>query len=127
MFINTETITECLSFFVFVVFSFGLCCFMLLLSWLLGGRSLSRYKNTPFESGIISTENAHIYFSVKFYLVAMFFVIFDVETLYLYAWSISIKESGWTGFSEALMFTISLLLGLFYLVRIKALNWVSSK
>ncbi|QCI17561.1 NADH-quinone oxidoreductase subunit A [Buchnera aphidicola (Acyrthosiphon lactucae)] len=125
MLINTETIIECASFFIFIIFSLGLCCFMLFLSWILGGRSSSRYKNTPFESGIVSSSNTHLYFSVKFYLIAIFFVIFDVEALYLYAWSISIKESGWIGFSEACIFATSLLLGLFYLIRIKALNWVS--
>lgn len=126
MLINTETIIEYLSFFVFIIFSLGLCCFMLFLSWILGGRSSSRYKNTPFESGIVSAGNTCLHFSVKFYLIAMFFVIFDVEALYLYAWSIGVKESGWVGFSEALIFAISLLLGLFYLIRIKALNWSSS-
>lgn len=116
---------EFLSFVAFFIFSLGFCVFVLFLSWIAGGRSLSRYKNTPFESGIVSTENACLNFSVKFYLIAMFFVIFDVEALYLYAWSISICESGWIGFSEAFMFVISLLLGLFYLIRIQALNWVS--
>jgi len=116
---------ECLSFFAFIIFALGFCFFMLFLSSIMGGRSFSRYKNTPFESGIISTENACLNFSVKFYLIAMFFVIFDVEALYLYAWSISICESGWIGFSEAFTFIISLLLGLFYLIRIQALNWAS--
>lgn len=61
--------------------------------------------------------------SAKFYLVAMFFVIFDVEALYLYAWSTSIRESGWTGFIEATIFIVVLLAGLVYLVRIGALDW----
>ncbi|QIQ41757.1 MAG: NAD(P)H-quinone oxidoreductase subunit 3 [Buchnera aphidicola (Microlophium carnosum)] len=126
MLIHTETVNECLAFFIFIIFALGLCCFMLLFSWILGGKSSSRYKNTPFESGIVSTGSDRIYFSVKFYLIAMFFVIFDVEALYLYAWSVSIKETGWVGFSEAFMFTMSLLLGLFYLIRIKALSWASS-
>ncbi|AEO08514.1 NADH dehydrogenase I chain A [Buchnera aphidicola str. Ak (Acyrthosiphon kondoi)] len=124
--IKTEIMTEYLSFFIFIIFSLGLCFFMLFLSWVLGGRSSSRYKNTPFESGIVSTSKTDLHFSVKFYLIAMFFVIFDVEALYLYAWSISIKESGWIGFGEAFMFGISLLLGLFYLIRVKALNWAPS-
>ncbi|EEQ09553.1 NADH dehydrogenase I chain A [Yersinia mollaretii ATCC 43969] len=53
----------------------------------------------------------------------MFFVIFDVEALYLYAWSISIRESGWVGFIEATIFILVLLAGLVYLVRIGALDW----
>ncbi|QCI20307.1 NADH-quinone oxidoreductase subunit A [Buchnera aphidicola (Brachycaudus cardui)] len=120
---NTEVMTEYLSFFIFITSSLGFCFFMLFLSWILGGKSSSRYKNTPFESGIVSVGNTYLHFSVKFYLIAMFFVVFDVEALYLYAWSISICESGWAGFIEAAMFSISLLLSLFYLIRIKALNW----
>ncbi len=65
--------------------------------------------------------------SAKFYLVAMFFVIFDVEALYLYAWSISIRESGWIGFIEAAIFILVLLAGLFYLVRIGALDWTPTR
>jgi len=61
--------------------------------------------------------------SAKFYLVAMFFVIFDVEALYLYAYSVSIVESGWVGFIEVAIFNFVLLSGLFYLVRIGALDW----
>ncbi|AHG61366.1 Nuoa [Buchnera aphidicola str. G002 (Myzus persicae)] len=122
---NLDQITECLSFFIFIFFSLGLCFFLLFLSSMLGGKSSSRYKNTPFESGIVSIGNTNLHFSVKFYLIAMFFVVFDVEALYLYAWSISISESGWIGFSEAAMFILSILLSLFYLIRIKALNWIS--
>ena len=55
----------------------------------------------PFESGIDSVGSARLRLSAKFYLVAMFFVIFDVEALYLFAWSTSIRESGWVGFVEA--------------------------
>ncbi|QIE01897.1 NADH-quinone oxidoreductase subunit A [Buchnera aphidicola] len=117
---------ECLSFFVFIIASLGLCGFMLMLSWCLGGRSVSRNKHTPFESGIIASDNACLHFSVKFYLIAMFFVIFDVESLYLYAWSVSIRESGWGGFFESFAFVTSLLIALFYLIRIKALNLISS-
>ncbi|QCI19117.1 NADH-quinone oxidoreductase subunit A [Buchnera aphidicola] len=114
---------EYLSFFCFIFFSLFFCVFMLFLSSLLGGKSLSRYKHTPFESGIAPVGDTHLHFSVKFYLVAMFFVIFDMEALYLYVWSVSIVETGWTGFIEAFIFILFLLLSLFYLVRIKALNW----
>lgn len=80
-------------------------------------------KNVPFESGIDSVGSARLRLSAKFYLVAMFFVIFDVEALYLFAWSTSIRESGWVGFVEAAIFIFVLLAGLVYLVRIGALDW----
>jgi len=96
---------------------------MLFASSFLGGKSTSRYKHTPFESGISPVGDTCLHFSVKFYLVAMFFVIFDVEALYLYVWSVSITETGWVGFFESFIFILFLLLSLFYLIRIKALNW----
>ncbi|MBZ2279957.1 NADH-quinone oxidoreductase subunit A, partial [Buchnera aphidicola] len=74
---------------------------------------------TPFESGIVSVGDTYLNFSVKFYLIAIFFVIFDVESLYLYAWSISIRELGWIGFIEATIFIGSLLVGLLYLVKVQ--------
>ncbi|WP_141029422.1 NADH-quinone oxidoreductase subunit A, partial [Escherichia coli] len=67
--------------------------------------------------------SARLRLSAKFYLVAMFFVIFDVEALYLFAWSTSIRESGWVGFVEAAIFIFVLLAGLGFLVRIWALGW----
>jgi NADH-quinone oxidoreductase subunit A len=118
-----EVIAQHWAFAVFFVVAIGLCCFMLLGGALLGGRARARAKNTPFESGIDSVGSARMRLSAKFYLVAMFFVIFDVEALYLYAWSVSIRESGWVGFIEATIFILVLLAGLVYLVRIGALDW----
>ena len=124
---TTEVITHHWAFAVFVVIAFGLCAFMLAGGWLLGGKAQARYKNTPFESGIDPVGTTHIRLSAKFYLVAMFFVIFDVEALYLYAWSVSIRESGWVGFIEAAIFILVLLAGLVYLVRIGALDWAPAR
>ncbi|QCI24253.1 NADH-quinone oxidoreductase subunit A [Buchnera aphidicola (Muscaphis stroyani)] len=122
MFKYTKDLNEYLSFFSYIIVSLAFCFFILFLSWFLGGRSSSRNKNTPFESGISSVGDTYLNFSVKFYLIVMFFVIFDVEALYLYAWSVSIVESGWIGFIEASMFIMSLLCALFYLSRVKALD-----
>ena len=101
----------------------GLCAFMLVVAFLLGGRYRGRAKNDPFESGVVSSGGARMRLSAKFYLVAMLFVIFDVEALYLYAWSVSVRESGWMGFIEATIFIVVLLIGLIYLARIGALDW----
>ncbi|MES2720454.1 MAG: NADH-quinone oxidoreductase subunit A [Pseudomonadota bacterium] len=108
---------------VFLVGIVGMCCFMLFVPWLLGGRDWGRAKNEPFESGIVSRGGARLRVSAKFYLVAMFFVIFDVEALFLYAYAISVKEVGWLGFFEVTFFVLVLLAGLFYLWRIGALDW----
>jgi NADH-quinone oxidoreductase subunit A len=104
-----------------------LLAFMLGIPWLLGGRAWGRAKNDPFESGVVSQGSARLRLSAKFYLVAMFFVIFDVEALYLYAWSVSVRESNWVGFVEAVLFIAILLAGLFYLIRIGALDWAPAQ
>jgi len=101
----------------------GLCGLMLIVSYIAGGRDWGRAKNDPFESGVVSAGGAHLRFSAKFYLVAMFFVIFDVEALFLYAWSVSVRESGWAGFIEIAVFIAVLLVGLIYLWRLGALDW----
>lgn len=100
-----------------------LCSIMLGLSYLLGGRDWGRAKNEPFESGVVSQGGARLRLSAKFYLVAMFFVIFDVEALFLYAWAVSVRESGWPGFIEVAIFILLLLSGLVYLSRVGALDW----
>ncbi len=124
---STEVIAHHWAFAIYLVVALGLCCLMLVGAWFLGGRARGRNKNTPFESGIDSVGSARLRLSAKFYLVAMFFVIFDVEALYLYAWSTSIRESGWTGFIEATIFIFVLLAGLVYLVRIGALDWTPAR
>lgn len=101
----------------------ALCAFMLAIPVLMGGRSRGRAKGEPFESGVVSTGTAQLRFSAKFYLVAMFFVIFDVEALFLFAWAISARESGWLGFVEVTIFVFILLAGLVYLWRLGALDW----
>ncbi|MCO5787649.1 NADH-quinone oxidoreductase subunit A [Pseudomonas sp. G11-1] len=101
----------------------GLCAFMLLVSSILGSRAWGRSKNEPFESGIVSTGDTRLRFSAKFYLVAMLFVIFDVEALFLFAWAVSVRESGWAGFIGASIFISILVAGLVYEAAIGALDW----
>ncbi|GKW14332.1 NADH-quinone oxidoreductase subunit A [Pectobacterium actinidiae] len=120
---TTEILAHHWAFALFLIIAVGLCVFMLTGGFLLGGRAKARAKNVPYESGIDSVGSARLRLSAKFYLVAMFFVIFDVEALYLYAWAVSIKESGWIGFIEATIFILVLLAGLIYLVRVGALDW----
>lgn len=111
------------AFAVFLLGVFGLIAFMLGLSSLLGSKAWGRSKNDPFESGMLPVGSARLRLSAKFYLVAMLFVIFDIEALFLFAWSVSVRESGWTGFVEALVFIAILLAGLVYLFRVGALDW----
>ena len=111
------------AFAVFLLGVFGLIAFMLGLSSLLGSKAWGRSKNEPFESGMLPVGSAHLRLSAKFYLVAMLFVIFDVEALFLFAWAVSVRESGWAGLIEATVFITILLAGLVYLWRVGALDW----
>lgn len=111
---------------IFVIcFLLGMSLIILLFSYFLGGKSYGRHKNTNFESGIVSTGNTQINVSIKFYLMAIFFVIFDIESLYLYSWAICIRDIGWIGFLEGMIFIVMLLISLIYLIRSGALNWSS--
>lgn len=111
----------------FIISVVMLCALMLGLSTVLGGRSQGRSKSLPFESGVIGTGTAHPRFSAQFYLVAMLFVIFDIEAVFLFAWAISVKEVGWGGFWGAAVFIIILLAGLLYDRRVGALDWVPAR
>lgn len=81
----------------FVIGVTFLCVFMLTVPLLLGGKSWGRAKQEQFESGVVGAGGARIRLSAKFYLVAIFFVVFDLEALYLYAWATSVREVGWVG------------------------------
>jgi len=92
-------------------------------SYILGQRHHAKAADEPFESGIVPTGDVHLRFSVHFYLLAIFFVIFDMESVFLFAWSVALKESGWSGFIEALIFISVLLATLIYLWALGALDW----
>ena len=77
---------------------------MLVLSWLLGQRRREAATNDPFESGIVSVGGSQIRISVEFYLVAIFFVIFDLETVFIFAWAIAFFELGWQGYLAMVLF-----------------------
>lgn len=93
------------------------------LSYLSGERHVRREPDEQFESGIVAAGPTRLRLSVGFYLVAVFFVIFDVEALFLYAWAIALREAGWAGYIEALVFIGILLAGLAYIWRLGALDW----
>jgi len=96
---------------------------MLGLSYVLGQHHQDRATGSPYESGILSEGSARVRFPAQFYLVAMFFVIFDLEAVFLFAWAIAVRETGWKGYAEVSVFTMVLLATLVYLWRIGALDW----
>jgi NADH-quinone oxidoreductase subunit A len=98
---------------------------MISLSYVLGERHREKQTDQPYESGIVSTGSARVRFDIKFYLIAMFFVIFDLEAVFIFAWAVSIKENGWQGYAEMMVFIGILTATLVYLWRIGALEWSS--
>jgi NADH-quinone oxidoreductase subunit A len=100
---------------------------LLLASALLGQRHKERTTDDPYESGIIPTGSARIRFDVKFYLMAVFFVIFDLEAVFIFAWAVAARRLGWVAYVEILIFVGFLLLALVYLWRVGALDWGTAK
>lgn len=97
----------------------------LAISSVLGQRHNERATGEPFESGILPTGSARLHFSAKFYLIAMFFVIFDLEAIFIFAWAVAAPELGWAGYIEILIFIAVLVAALIYLWRVGALDWGS--
>jgi NADH-quinone oxidoreductase subunit A len=100
---------------------------MLVVSYLLGQRHRESATDSPYESGIVSAGSAHVRLSAKFYLVAMFFVIFDLEAVFIFSWAVAGRELGWQGYWEVLIFCGVLIVALVYLWRLKALDWGSMR
>ena len=96
---------------------------MLVASYLLGQRHDENATSSPYESGIVSEGSAHVRLAAKFYLVAMFFVVFDMEAAFIFAWAIAGRELGWSGYWEILIFVGVLIAALGYLWRLGALDW----
>jgi NADH-quinone oxidoreductase subunit A len=95
---------------------------MFLTTWL-GGRRPSPEKDMPYESGVIPTGTARLRLPVQFYLVAIFFIIFDLEAVFVYSWAVAFDLLGWPGFAYIGFFIGTLLLGLIYVWKKKGLQW----
>ncbi len=96
---------------------------IILISGKLGPSRSSKIKDQNFECGIESIGNARIPFSVKYFVVAILFVLFDVEVIFLYPWAINFKELGIEGMLKMVVFMLLLLVGFFYIIKKKALEW----
>ena len=96
---------------------------LLTVSYLLGKKVRNRVKDMPYESGITPTGDARQRFSVKFYLVGMLFILFDIEAIFLYPWVVVYRELKMFGFLEMAVFVILILSGFFYIWKKGALDW----
>src|SRR5436190_23247516 len=95
----------------------------MLATHLLGPKRKSKIKGETFECGIEVQGNARMPFSVKYFLVAILFVLFDVEVIFMYPWAVNFKELGGQGIIEMLVFMVILLTGFFYIIKKGALKW----
>lgn len=95
----------------------------IIISGKLGPKRKSIIKDKNFECGVESVGNARIPFSVKYFLVAILFVLFDIEVIFLYPWAINFKELGMEGMLKMVVFMSLLLVGFFYIIKKKALEW----
>jgi NADH-quinone oxidoreductase subunit A len=93
------------------------------LSWLLGPQRPYREKMTTYESGIDPLTTAHTRFSIKYYMVALSFIIFDIEVVFMYPWAVRFKELGWPGFVVITVFVLVLVVGFIYELKKGALRW----
>lgn len=108
---------------VYFVIVIALVAAMLALSYVLGQRHRERATAEFYEGGIKSEGSAHVRLSARFYLVAMFFIIFDLEAVFVFAWAVAARELGWAGYIEIAVFIGLLAIALAYLWRVRALDW----
>jgi NADH-quinone oxidoreductase subunit A len=106
-----------------VLIAMAVAAGMLGASYLLGKRVRNRVKDMPYESGIVPTGTARERFSVKFYLVGMLFILFDIEAIFLYPWAVVYRELKMFAFVEMLIFILLIVCGYIYIWRKGALDW----
>jgi NADH-quinone oxidoreductase subunit A len=105
------------------VVAVGFVVTTMLATHLLGPKRNTKVKLEAFESGIPSIGNARIPFNIKYFLVAILFVLFDVEVIFMYPWAVNFKALGIQGFIEMVLFIVTLLIGFFYIKKKGALTW----
>jgi NADH-quinone oxidoreductase subunit A len=110
---------------VYFVFVIVLVAAVLVVSYLLGQKHTEPATGEPFEGGIVSEGSAHVRFSARYYLVAMFFVVFDLEAVFLFAWAVAARQLGWAGYCEVLLFVGVLIAAFIYIWKVGALDWAS--
>ncbi len=112
---------------IYSIMVIGLIAILLFLCSFLGRKILHREKLLQYESGITPTGIAQILSPAPFYLVAIFFLIFDVEAAFIFSWAVSFYRLGWVGWIQMTFFILLLLFGLFYVWKKGGLNWQSKE
>jgi NADH-quinone oxidoreductase subunit A len=107
----------------FIIIGLGIGIAAALFGFLLGTRRPDPEKNSPYECGFEAFEDARLKFDVRFYLVAILFIIFDLEIAFLFPWAIVLTEIGWFGFTAMMIFLTLLIIGFAYEWKKGALEW----
>jgi len=103
--------------------AFGFVAFVMVVSHAWGPKRKTKIKLDSFECGIEAHGNARLPFSIKYFLVAILFVLFDIEVIFMYPWAVNFKELGGVGIFEMFTFVALLLVGFYYMIAKKALKW----
>ncbi len=116
-----------LSILIMIALGAGFALISVLLSSVIGPKKPSPEKSAPYECGMPAVGDARERQSVKFYLVAMIFLLFDIEVAFLYPWAMALRDLGWNGLVQVLLFMALLLAGYVYIWRKGVLDWGSEK
>ena len=108
---------------VLLVTAIGFIVTTMIVTHAIGPKRNSELKDAPFECGIDSEGDARAPISIKYFLTAILFVLFDVEVIFMYPWAVNFKKLGWFGFSEMVVFLTLLMAGFYYVIRKGVLNW----
>ncbi len=108
---------------IYMLIAVGLVGVIVLLSELLGKKTHTVQKDIPYECGMDPIGDARSRYTVRFYIIAMFFIVFDIEAIFLYPWGVIFKQLGWFGFVEMFVFVAVLVVGLVYVWGKGALEW----
>ena len=106
-----------------IIVALGFVVVTLVATHFLGPKRKTKDKLTTFEAGVKSVGNARQPFSIKYFLVAILFVLFDIEVIFMYPWAVNFRELGWNGVIEMFIFMATLLLGFIYIIKKKAIDW----
>lgn len=116
-------LTDYLPILIFIILGLILGAALLGAGALFGKRNPSTAKNDPYECGFPAFENSHLPFDVRFYLVAILFIIFDLETAFFFPWALALRKIGWFGFGAMMIFLGLLVIGFIYEWKRGALDW----
>jgi len=113
--------------FIYIIATIGLFGLLLAATWWLGEKSTTLNKEMPYESGIIPSGSARLLLTVPFYLIAIFFIVFDVEAAFIFTWAVAWQKLGMMGLLHITFFIVALLAGLAWLWIKKGLEWGPSR